>query len=168
MRWGGFLCVVAALSSANALRSCVTRDEDLVAQPIAFDHARHTEEGLACLDCHARAQSSPYAGVPLVKACMLCHAEPQGENPEEPKVREYAERGEPIPWVRVNRLPGHVYFSHEAHVRWGEMECAECHGDVASSTQPLVRSQIEHLTMERCMSCHSEQGASNDCLACHK
>ncbi len=168
MKWAGLLCAVAAIPAVNALRSFFGDENHPIVQPIAFDHARHAEEGMACLDCHVRAQSSAYAGIVLVKACMLCHAEQQGVDPEEAKVREYAERGEQIPWVQVNRLPGHVYFSHEAHVRLAEMECAECHGDVASSTEPFVRSQIEYLSMERCMACHAERGASNDCLACHK
>jgi hypothetical protein len=159
--------LLAAIPVAAAFRSRLAPEHSPV-QPLAFDHARHAAENLACLDCHVRAQSSPYAGIVLLKACMLCHVEPQGDHPDEPKVREYAERGEAIPWVRVNRLPGHVYFSHEAHVRWGEMDCAECHGDVASLTQPPQGSQIDSLTMERCMSCHTERRASNDCLACHK
>jgi hypothetical protein len=48
------------------------------------------------------------------------------------------------------------------------MECAACHGNMAAATTPVTTSQVDHLTMSRCMSCHSERSASNDCLACHK
>jgi hypothetical protein len=39
---------------------------------------------------------------------------------------------------------------------------------MASASQPVTVSQDEHLTMQRCMACHADKGASNDCLACHK
>lgn len=158
--------VVVALAIAVAL-AFRTRERS-IRQPIAFDHARHKDENLNCSDCHARAESTPYAGFPGIKQCLLCHKEPQGENPEEPRIREYADKGEEIPWIQVNRLPGHVYFSHAMHVKLGGMQCADCHGDMASQKEPIGASQIEHLTMSRCMQCHSERNASNDCLACHK
>jgi hypothetical protein len=139
-----------------------------IEQPIAFDHARHAVEGMACLDCHARAADGAYATTPRLAACMLCHAEPKGEHPDEPRLREIAEAGGEIAWVQVNRLPGHVYFSHEAHVTWAEMECADCHGRMEEATLPPARSQIDGLTMTRCMECHEERGARNDCIDCHK
>ena len=159
----GLSAAIALGLSALGLR----RAPEPVEQPIAFDHARHAEE-LSCLDCHARADEGPYATLPLVSACLLCHAEAQGDHPDEPKIRELAETRGEIPWVRVNRLPGHVYFSHEAHVRWARMECAACHGDMTQATEPVTESQIDDLTMGRCMACHAERGAANDCLACHK
>lgn len=137
-------------------------------QPVAFDHARHAEEDLGCLDCHATAETSPRASFPKLATCLLCHAEPQGEHPDEPKLREYAERDVEIPWVQANRSAGHVYFSHAMHVNLGKMECAECHGDMAAQHEPVTRSQVDGLTMSRCMECHEQRGASNDCIACHK
>lgn len=142
--------------------------ERVVRQPIAFDHARHKDESLNCSDCHARAETTPYASFPAIKQCLLCHKEPQGQHPDEPLIREYADKGEQIPWVQVNRLPGHVYFSHSMHVKLGGMQCADCHGDMSVQKDPVSASQIEHLTMSRCMQCHEQRGASNDCLACHK
>lgn len=141
---------------------------EAIVQPIMFNHALHAEEDMACLDCHARADKGPYATYPPVATCLLCHGEAQGEHPDEPKIREFAESLGAIPWKRINRMDGHVYFSHEAHVRFAEMECATCHGDVASLAEPAGQSQVEHLTMERCMSCHEVEGVTNDCLACHK
>jgi hypothetical protein len=156
-----FLALAAA---AWALRS----EPAVYTQPIAFNHAIHTEEGLGCVDCHIGAEDGPYATMPRIQLCMLCHEEDQGEHPDEAKLREYAAGPGAIPWVRVNRMAGHVYFSHEAHVTYAEMDCAECHGDMEVLTEPVTTSQIEHLTMERCMDCHAERRVSNDCLLCHK
>ncbi len=139
-----------------------------VVQPLAFSHRIHHEQDTLCVDCHLQAEIGVYATLPGIKTCLLCHDEPQGESPQEPEVREYAEREEPIPWVQVNRVEGHVYFSHAAHVTFGEMTCEECHGDVTTLEEPLATSQIEGLTMTVCMDCHDERGASNDCLICHK
>ena len=159
---------IAVVALATVVALAFRTRERVIRQPIAFDHARHKDENLNCSDCHARAESTPYASLPGIKQCLLCHKEPQGENPEEPRIREYADRGEEIPWIQVNRLPGHVYFSHAMHVKLGGMQCADCHGDMAAQKEPVGASQIEHLTMSRCMQCHSERQASNDCLACHK
>jgi hypothetical protein len=100
--------------------------------------------------------------------CRLCHEEAKGDSADEKKVREYLEKQEEIPWVQVNRMPGHVYFSHAMHVKIGKMECSACHGDMAHATEPVTVSQVEKLGMRTCMQCHTERGASNDCLACHK
>lgn len=160
--------VLLAIAAAAAKLARNALHEPPVAQPIAFDHARHAEEELGCLDCHKTAESSPHAGLPRIAACLLCHSEAKGQHPDEPRVREYAERKAEIPWVQVNRLPGHVYFSHAMHVKLAKMECAECHGDMAKASAPPATSQIEHLSMSRCMECHEQLGATNDCLACHK
>lgn len=159
---GALLC--SLLVSA---RGCEA-DGPAVKQPIGFSHAVHHEQDTACADCHLRASEGPYATLPGMKTCLLCHEEPQGESPEEPRVREYAERDEPIPWVQVNHVVGHVYFSHGPHMALADMECSDCHGDVASLEEPPAHSQVSWLTMDACMKCHEERGASNDCLVCHK
>jgi hypothetical protein len=161
------VCVLA-LASLAFLAGRGRPGEAAAGQPIAFDHARHAQESLSCDDCHAKADEGPYATFPSLKQCLLCHKEKQGDHPDEPKLREYAEQGQEIPWVTVNRLVGHVYFSHVAHVRFGAMECVECHGDMSQAKEPPQRSQIEGLSMARCMQCHEQRGASLDCIACHK
>lgn len=139
-----------------------------VEQPLAFNHKRHMAEDMACKDCHQKVEDGPHATFPSVKACMLCHKEAKGQHPDEPKVRAHAEAGKEIPWVQVNRLVGHVYFSHEAHVRYAQMDCKECHGDMKERSEPVSVSQIGHLDMGTCMACHEERGVSLDCLRCHK
>lgn len=140
----------------------------VVSQPLDFSHKRHAEADIDCLTCHEQAADAPVATLPPLRACMKCHKEPQGKEPDEAKVREYAEKGEPIPWVQVNWLPGHVYFSHRAHVGFAEMECKACHGDMAQLTHSLDRPNTDHLSMSACMACHEQKNASNDCVACHK
>jgi len=157
---GGFALLVF-LSASDS------RSEGIV-QPMHFSHATHQAEDMACIDCHIRSEEGPYATTPGLRTCLLCHEEAQGEHPDEPLVREYAERDEPIPWVQVNRVVGHVYFSHAPHIVRGEMDCADCHGDMTELDEPVVESQIEWLTMDACMDCHFEREVSNDCLLCHK
>lgn len=138
-------------------------------QPLRFSHKAHIDaEEMECLDCHAFAEKSAHATLPRIKDCSDCHSEPQGKHPDEPKVRDYLDAEREIPWIRVNRLPGHVYFSHRAHVGFAEMKCTECHGDMRNAVKPLVRSDIRHLTMSTCISCHREKKASNECSTCHR
>jgi hypothetical protein len=142
-----------------------------VTQPLPFNHKHHMDEklGLTCDACHKGVNEGPHAGIPAVNTCIkLCHTDPQGTNPAEAKIREYAAKGEAIPWQQANRLPGHVYFSHVGHVKFGKMDCKECHGDMKERTEPVNISTTHRLDMDTCMQCHKEKGVSNDCLQCHK
>ena len=137
---------------------------DPSAQPIDFSHARHVvDAGLSCQFCHAYARRGPVAGIPSVERCAGCHRTILSERPEIERVLDYWEQREPIPWIRIHDLPDYVRFSHKAHVRAG-VECATCHGDVASMT---VARQVESLSMGWCVDCHAEREASRDCLVCH-
>ena len=163
-----FLAVAGLLYSGSIFAREGSRVRAAVKQPIAFNHRIHVEQDMACTDCHTQAEKGSYATLPRIKACLLCHEEAQGENPEEPKVREYAEAGHEIPWIQINRLPGHVSFSHEAHVNYAAISCQVCHGPMELRESPVTEPNIEHLDMNRCVACHEEQGASIDCLRCHK
>jgi len=88
------------------------------------------------------------------------------------KVREYWERKEPIPWVKVSSMPDHVQFSHKRHIKQG-IECATCHGQVEN--MDVVRKE-ERLNMGFCITCHKERAEEADkhqqqrlldCLTCH-
>lgn len=140
----------------------------VVAQPIAFDHARHIQEEMTCAQCHNGVDNSSYATLPTIQTCLLCHKEAKGTHPDEPKIRAYVEAGQEIPWIQVNRVAGHVYFSHGMHVKLGKLECSQCHGDMSAATRPVGESQIDHLTMSGCMNCHEEKGVNQECLTCHK
>ena len=140
-----------------------------VPQPIAFNHKiMVTTAGINCLFCHSDATRSPSAGIPSVAKCMGCHKTIAATAPEVVKVADYFTRQEPIPWQRVNILPRFVYFSHEAHVVGGGLNCERCHGDVANMTVdvPVVR-----MNMGWCINCHTSQPNGQqlrDCITCHQ
>jgi hypothetical protein len=134
-------------------------------QPIAFSHRVHVAKvGLACNFCHYSVNKARRAGVPSVKKCMTCHAFIAVDRPEIKKLRSFWERKEPIPWVRIHKLPPHVYFSHKRHIKAG-LECQACHGEVRAVDIPRRVSSLE---MGWCVTCHRSEGASIDCLTCHK
>lgn len=156
------LAVLVLLSVVGCRRAPVP-----VKQPMALSHKRHMEADMKCVTCHPGAEDQALAQFPTVADCMDCHGKARGNHPDEPKVRVYAERGQEIPWIRVDRLPGHVYFSHATHVTLAKMKCEDCHLGILSATLALTLPD-EHQTMEDCMRCHRERKASNQCKSCHK
>ena len=133
-------------------------------QPIAFDHKVHvTDYDIQCLYCHSYADRSPFAGVPSVERCMGCHLIVAAQTEGVQTLNGYWQRGEPIPWIKVNVLPRFVHFNHEAHLR-AEVGCTECHGNVETMAKV---SRVSSLKMGWCLECHRQEEASVDCLTCH-
>ena len=88
-------------------------------QPIAFPHTVHVQEvGLDCTFCHRNVAIGAAATIPAVGLCMTCHKTVGGGIPEVEKLRSFDAAGSPIDWVRVHRVPDHVHFVHEAHLRY--------------------------------------------------
>jgi hypothetical protein len=58
--------------------------------------------------------------------------------------------GGAVHWNRVHKLPDHVYFSHQWHVK-AQVACQTCHGPVEKMT---VLRQHAPLTMGWCLECH--------------
>ena len=70
----------------------------------------------------------------------------------------------PVPWVRIFFVPDFVKFRHQPHIRYGKLDCSECHGDV----QSMDRLRINNFQMKFCIDCHRKKNAQIDCwLACH-
>ena len=159
------------------------------AQPIAFPHNTHVQTyKIDCQYCHTEARRSEYAGIPSVERCIGCHKITAADKPEIKKLAEYAARKEPIPWVRIYKMPEFTYFPHKAHVRGG-VACQTCHGPVETMTTvgadtgpQLVndllnvagfRTAAPPLSMGWCIECHREQNATRgakaplDCVTCH-
>jgi hypothetical protein len=137
-------------------------------QPIAFNHESMVQKGIPCQFCHTGVTKSPVAGIPSVAKCIGCHQTNENNSPEIKKLMGYWERQEPIPWVRVTQLPRFVYFSHQAHVVNGGLNCERCHGDVGRMT---VTRQVQTMSMGFCLTCHQQQPNANqltDCLTCHQ
>ena len=110
--------------------------------------------------------------------CQGCHKFVK-EDPKNPaldaelkRLQPLLKREEPIAWVRVHRVPDHVYFTHAPHVRAG-VRCQECHGEVEK--MEAVR-QVAPLTMGWCLDCHhrkqherpAERARLTECVTCHK
>ncbi len=137
-------------------------------QPIAFPHFTHTQKlGLNCETCHVGVRTQTFAGLPGVDICMGCHSAKITDNPEEEKIRQYASRGEEIPWIQLSKMPPHVYFSHANHVTAARLACVNCMGPMENMTSPPPEA-LKDLRMEFCLNCHSRLGATQDCLLCHK
>ena len=177
-------------------------------QPIDFPHTVHAgtvEEGghaIQCEFCHRNVTTGAAATVPAVEVCVICHKQVNGSNVVSSEVEpetliniqrvldKHAEE-RPIDWERVHRLPDHVRFIHEAHIRFltqGEERtvtlpmgdekpmnlpvsvpeaCSVCHGDVAQ--MEVVQPQDgQSLKMGTCLDCHRENNVSTDCTICHK
>ncbi len=127
-------------------------------QPIAFSHALHA--GLYALDCqycHAGAERSRHAGVPTASVCLNCHAQVKVDAPEIRKLTALVRTDQPVPWVKVHRLPDFAFFSHASHVSAG-LVCQTCHGQV----ERMVRvEQQETMTMGWCLRCHRDTRAAD-------
>ena len=164
------------------------------AQPIAFPHTVHVaENNIQCEFCHRNVTKGAAATVPAVETCLFCHKDIDGGTvtgqEEINKVRTAFETDTPINWERVHRLPDHVRFIHEAHIRYftdetigvkyginGEeltespdvaQTCTICHGDVANKevVQPKTGQSLK---MGTCVDCHRVNNISTDCTICHK
>ncbi len=167
------------LVAALALAACGARPPAPPAQPIVFSHRIHVAvNAIGCTSCHASAEHAPVAGIPSMERCRGCHKFVK-EDPQDPAVTaqiqallKYLDDDRPIEWVRVHRLPDHVYFTHERHVRSG-VECRACHGDVERMD---ADRQVAPLTMGWCLECHHRKQAERplerehltECITCHK
>ena len=139
-----------------------------LSQPLAFNHRLHIEDmGMECTDCHLYAETGVRATIPNIRVCVDCHEEALTDSPVEARLVELIEAEELIPWRKVYWVPDHVYFSHRRHTAIAGIDCTTCHGAMQQREQPVVRREVP-ITMERCIACHTEAGASNDCLLCHR
>ena len=168
-------------------------------QPVGFTHVTHVKQlGLDCTFCHRNVNKGSNASIPAVGQCIFCHRVVNKDNPkvvdpakgvEIEKVRQAFENNGPINWMRVHRVPDHVRFIHESHVRFlsahtpndpvgdalrgGTLSpgapipqvCATCHGQVVEMGGA---SQVRALGMGDCVSCHRQNDAPTDCTTCHK
>ena len=169
------------------------------AQPIDFPHTVHVvDNNIQCEFCHRNVTKGDAATVPAVEQCLFCHQEVTGREgqaqTEIAKVQQYFDDEEPIDWERVHRLPDHVRFVHEAHIRYFTSEldtegidgqrydingnevnrpysivetCSICHGDVGSMEEVQPKDG-QSLKMGTCLDCHRVNNVPTDCTVCHK
>jgi cytochrome c7-like protein len=132
-------------------------------QPVPFSHKQHVSAGSECKDCHPKAFTHDYAGLPRASTCMICHQAVKKDSPHIRKLTELAPDGGKVKWVRVYRVPDFVFFSHKNHIG-AEEKCETCHGPVAERT---VLAKEVSTSMTACMNCHQQREVSNDCHFCH-
>ena len=140
-------------------------------QPIFFSHVIHTGSyQIACQYCHANARRSSDAGIPSVEKCMGCHkiVAAQG-NEQVQKLQGFWEKQQPVPWIRVFRIPEYAQFPHKNHVQAG-LVCQTCHGRIEAMEQVHAKTGQNigndlmnlaampvpgpKLTMGWCVECH--------------
>ncbi|MDB5048974.1 MAG: hypothetical protein JWO30_2045 [Fibrobacteres bacterium] len=131
----------------------VTGANRIPAQPVPFSHKHHVSGlGIDCRYCHAAVEKSAFADLPSTHTCMTCHSQIWNQAAILEPVRESFRADKPIPWVRVNDLPGYVYFNHAIHVNKG-VGCAVCHGPV--DRMPMTWKS-RSLYMKWCLDCHRD------------
>ncbi|MEZ5291596.1 MAG: cytochrome c3 family protein [Vicinamibacterales bacterium] len=170
-------------------------------QPIAFSHRRMAgppvmqtnDKGeqvnvggysIPCVYCHTMPYKGRHSTLPSTAVCMNCHSTVGLSKEWVLKMREYWDRGQPIPWVKVHDLPDFVYFDHSAHLNAKDAEgrpklpavdeagqpmpqCQTCHGKVQEMD---IVSVQQTFNMQWCLDCHRkpEIKASTDCVTCHR
>ncbi len=138
-----------------------------ISQPIEYSHKVHTAI-LKCEECHTGVLNSASAGLPGIEVCVGCHSEePLSKSPEEKKLIYYIKRKQNVSWVRLNKNPVHVYFSHNRHVTVGKLACEQCHGNMGKMVSPPARALV-NLSMNYCISCHEKNKMDTSCVICHK
>lgn len=149
---GGFLSIVMVLVGVYYYAPPeYTRVGYAPIQPVPYSHELHAGRlGLSCLYCHTGVEESSVAKVPPTQTCMNCHQAIKPDSPLLEPVRVSWLSGNPVPWVRVHRVPDFVYFNHSVHVRRG-VGCVTCHGKI--NEMPVVVHE-KSLSMGWCLDCH--------------
>jgi hypothetical protein len=186
------LILLAVLVGAGALVYAVSNVRQGYAprQPIFFKHARMAGApkweknekgepvnnggfGIPCLYCHTMPYKGRHSTVPSTAVCMNCHSTVGLGKEWVLKMKEYWDRGQPIPWVKVHDLPDFVYYDHSAHLNAKDdkgkpkVACQDCHGKVEEVDEVSVQNAFN---MGWCLDCHRkpEMAAPTDCIACHR
>ena len=195
------LLVAVAATGALAYALSNARQGYEPRQPILFRHTRmagppvwQTDAkgekvnvggfAIPCLYCHTMPYKGRHSTIPSTAVCMNCHSTVGLSKEWVLKLREYWDRGEPIPWVKVHDLPDFVYYDHSAHLNArdenGKLKlpttdaqgrpinvCENCHGKVEQ--EEIVRVQTP-FNMQWCLDCHRkpEMKAPTTCVTCHR
>lgn len=135
---------------------------------VAFQNAslRSRTDLRPCVACHRGTWMKAPSAAPRPDTCPACH-DPERQ-PANSGVRLERVKFAPPPEAPIltTTLPKNVYFSHKAHVRFGNIACTKCH---QAPGAPIDRaSSRPFMTMSQCLRCHRDNGASTDCLTCHK
>lgn len=152
-----------ALSGGAALAQLTDQDVAKIPagpQPIKFSHKIHaTDIQIPCEYCHIYARRSLVSGVPPVQICMGCHQLVGTQLAEVQKLKEYWDKKEPIPWVKIHDVPDFVRYPHFRHVRARNeifpngVPCQRCHGPI-ETMHVVEKFNPDFGLMGWCMECH--------------
>ncbi len=163
-------------------------------QPIAFPHTKHVQElGLDCTFCHRTVAKEASASIPSVEFCVTCHKIIGDNSSEIEKLRSYNTNEKPIDWQRVHRVPDHVQFVHEAHIRFfsgikdvvNKVDSNKASSQIALNDarkiypNANIGKPIDVKESQVCMTCHGDVGnmakvkqirplKMADCVNCHR
>ncbi|MBI4667415.1 MAG: cytochrome c3 family protein [Nitrospinae bacterium] len=133
-------------------------------QPIRFSHKLHAGDlEIDCQYCHIYAAKAEFAGVPPLTKCMNCHVNLTIKKEPVRKLKTLAESKDSGQWIRIYKLPDHVWFNHKRHIA-KDIKCAVCHGPV--ETMEVTYKAVTH-QMGFCLDCHQGKNAPTDCWTCH-
>ncbi|MCB9898565.1 MAG: cytochrome c3 family protein [Planctomycetes bacterium] len=154
------LCVVLAV----AVTGCVLFEQlGFMDADVAFPHALHVDAGLGCEDCHAGASAGEYVHAEAA-TCAMCHEDIDAEQPDATRHSTNVLAAALAAEAERPARTEDVQFSHAPHAKAG-LACADCHGDVASSTTLATVERPER--MADCTTCHTERQAPTECRTCH-
>ena len=110
MNLSRFLCSLLLVAAAAAQeKEYKPKEEKLpgppVVQPIAYSHKTHVAMGMKCTNCHTMPGDGFAATFPKETMCMGCHTTVKKESGEIQKLAAFAAKKEPVPWVRIYRVP---------------------------------------------------------------
>ena len=160
-------------------------------QPIAFPHTVHVQQiGLDCTFCHRNVTVGAAATIPAVGLCMTCHKTVGDDKPEVDKLRATFDAARAIDWVRVHRVPDHVQFVHEAHIRFFSgtktvVDTVGGPGEIGLTEARIIKpgasvgDSFDVAAAGTCSICHGDVGAMTkvkqvralkmgDCVDCHR
>src|SRR5690242_13388569 len=102
------LAVAVAAARAGAAEGPV--------QPVPFSHKIHASDAaIGCTSCHVYAERGPVAGIPSMARCQGCHKFVKDDPANaviDRQLKSFAQllrEKTPVEWVRVHRLPDHVF-----------------------------------------------------------
>jgi c(7)-type cytochrome triheme protein len=137
---------------------------------LRFSHKVHAEQA-ECEGCHSTVKTSAKAGEPKLSVCLVCHdsmqsTEPQNQIEEKKLLTYYAKLNKEIHWPYLGSLAPGVFFSHKVHVVEAELDCKDCHGDIAQ-TDALPKKLPYPYNHTLCGQCHDTSQDMNGCKTCH-
>ena len=122
-------------------------------QPVPYSHKLHAGDlAIDCRYCHASVETSAVANIPPTQTCMNCHKLVKKDSEKIAALRDSAQTGKPMHWIRVHKLPDYAYFAHNVHVTAG-IGCVTCHGRI---DEMETVTQMMPLSMGWCLDCHRD------------